>query len=1098
MALAAICFGSASAASAAEFPYQFDPVLSLTGDCSTSSIDPVPDPDCPYPSPPGGPSGRFDQPRSIAVDAYGNEYVASYAGDGLEGRIDIFDDEGNFLTEMADPFGPRSIAVDSQGTLYVVEWTISAGSESKLVRYSPTVYEPEAGKVEYGNPRVVIADASGGIAVDASNDRLFVAEGERITEYGSVGEGNKLLNTITPKDLTSSQWVGVDSQRRRLYASSCREKGIFDCEIMVLEADAPYGLLKIVDGFDTPAGQFVSNKGWLSTAVDEETGHFFVDDLELSKNVYEFNENYEYVSKVTFSGFQGGVALQIAVSNSALNSDANNRGYLFVPVALSAGRALAFEPPGVLPPEVLEIGVASVGETEAELQASIDTGGGDTDYVFEYVTQQDFESEGFAGGQVAGKGTIDETGLTQRVTALISDLSAGTKYRFRVVVTNEVGKGEAEAGFATYANAPLGNGPCVNEHVRIGDSSVLPDCRAYELVTPPDTNGRSPRGTGFSGDLFATLEASPDGNSVSFLTEGGSLPGTDGTGGWHGDSFQATRTSTGWMTVGVGPSGDETTIPRPGSHSPDQDHAFWVAQGEGSAVIDGKHTQYIRYPDGHSALIGRGSLGTDQAARGVLITENGSHIVFQTTSVSAVPQQLEPNAPPDGTEAVYDRTADEVTHVVSLLPGDITPAAGQNAKYLGASVDGEGIAFSIGGTLYLREDNAETYEIGNSIEFAGVSVGGERIFYVEGGDLYAFDTDTEEAIAFSAVTKAVPVNVAPDGTRAYFVSTEAIPGGGQNPNGAFAKAGQRNLYLSEEGDVTFVATVTARDVEGEVNGVGARIDGLGLWTEVHALQPSKDPSRLTPDGSVLLFQSRANLDGYDPNGSPQIYRYDDVADRLHCISCIPTRTPASGGASLQSVGNGQDVNPPFLEWFSFVPNLRADGRRAFFQSTEALVSYDTDEVQDVYEWEEEGVGGCEREGGCVYLISSGRSGRDNYLFGHSASGDDVFFTTTDVLNGFDAGDTPSIYDAKVGGGFPEPSVPVCQGEGCRPGLLPAPVLPAPESGARSESANVSPRRSTRPCAKGKRKVKRNGKVRCVKKQRKGQGRQPGTRKGAAR
>src|SRR5689334_19953146 len=92
-ALIAICFSATTAiAAAAEFPPELDPLLSLTGDCTTSPADPVEDPSCPYAVPPAGPSGRFAEPRSIAIDAYGNEYVAVYAGDGKKARIDIFSD----------------------------------------------------------------------------------------------------------------------------------------------------------------------------------------------------------------------------------------------------------------------------------------------------------------------------------------------------------------------------------------------------------------------------------------------------------------------------------------------------------------------------------------------------------------------------------------------------------------------------------------------------------------------------------------------------------------------------------------------------------------------------------------------------------------------------------------------------------------------------------------------------------------------------------------------------------------------------------------------------------------------------------------------
>ena len=1064
---------------------QLDPILSLTGNCSESTLDPVPDPGCPDPPHPG----RFNEPRSVAFDAYGNEYVANFASGGEKGRIDIFDPEGVYITTFADPNGPQSVAVDSEGNLYVYE-----RSASKVVRYPPSVYEPEVGNIAYANPPVTVDTATvigNGLAIDFSNDHLFVARGGAINEYSSASEGNNLLNTITNDKLGSwSTWVAVDSQRRRLYASACRDE-IFECGVLVFEADAPYGLLEEVWGPD-PEEDFISTKGWLSIAVDEETGHFYVDDLEQSKSVYEFDEDYELASKLTLSDFQGGQALQIAVSNSPLDEEATNRRYLFVPVVLQSGRVLAFEPVGVQPPEVLAAETGSIGETEAQLRATIDPKGGSTEYVFEYLTQEAFEAEGFESAEVAGGGTVPGANLATDVQVFATDLEPGTSYRFRVMAKNEAGEAEPiEGSFITYSDAPVGAGPCPNGELRIGPSSKLPDCRAYELVTPPDTNGMPPEGAGASGDRFATLSSSPGGSIVSFQLKGGILPGTEGTGGFNGDPYRAIRGSSGWTSVTAGPTGAEASAVRAGGISPDQGYSFWEASEKGSAVTVETGTHYVRYPDGHSALTGRGSSGADPSAKGVFISEHGAHIVFQTGESGFIAQQLEPNAPPTGTRAVYDRTADEVTHVVSLLPGDETPAAGEGATYLGASADGNGIAFEINNTLYLRKDNAVTYEIGTGVTFAGVSEGGERIFYVEGGDLLAFDSESEEVVPFSATGDVTPVNVAPSGTRAYFVSPSVL--GEENPNGALAQAGKENLYLSEEGIISFVGTVTTLDVEGEDVLGFEDVNGLGLWTlALESDEPARDPSRLTPEGSVLLFQSRAELDGQDTGGSPQIYRYDAGGRTLDCLSCIPTGIPDGGGAELQSFGYVLDKTPP-LSLSGFVPGLRADGKRAFFESEEALVAGDTDGVRDVYEWEEQGVGSCTQAGGCVYLISSGHSERPNFLYGHSASGDDVFFSTGDVLTAFDGGGTPSIYDARVNGGFAEPRSTPCQGEGCRPSVNPVPAMTTPGKPSPGARDNIPARR----CPKGKRKVKRNGKVRCVKKHRKHHQRKAGTNKKAA-
>ncbi|MGN6256710.1 MAG: hypothetical protein ACTHN3_03025, partial [Solirubrobacterales bacterium] len=759
----AFCLGVLAApAAAAEFPYQFEPVLSLKGNCATDGVDTVPDPSCPYEAPPNGPSGRFTEPKSVAIDAYGDEYVASYAAGVEGGRIDVFDDKGRFITEVADPHGPMSVAVDANGNLYAFEE--GPGTPSFVSLFEPSVYDPEAGVIEYGNPRqVILTDENtsvGSVSVDMSDGHVFADRGGLITELKSAGEGNEVVGSLTDPKLFSSTWTAIDAQRRRLYASSCPEGDINHCWILVFDADS-HALLKEIKG--PPGGEFTSTKGWISIAVDEETGHFFVGDLEVGKTVYEFDENYEYLSKVTSSAFKGGYSLGIAVSNGERGGgDAFNRHYLFVPVVPgpgSTGNVFAFKPPGVTPPEVLSTSVSSIGQTEATVRASINPRGGATEYVFEY------EEEGSGEAKIGGRGQIAAGQTAKQVSARLTSLVPGARYVFRVVAKNEAGEDEGEGGFATYSDAPAGGAPCPNQGLRIGASALLPDCRAYELVTPPDTNGHPPRGV-FYGDRFPTLQSSPSGEVVSFFIEGGTLPGSEGTGSINGDPYRATRGASGWSSAAVGPTGTEAVSARSGSSSPDQGYMFWEAVIGGSALVEGKPASYVRYPDGHSELLGRGSIGTDLNARGKLITEGGTHIVFETQRLpgQAPPQRIEEQSPETGTGAVYDRTPDGVTHVVSLLPENKIPAPGESALYLGASPDGNGIAFNIGGSvlngrleggaLYLRLNNQRTFEIGENAEFAGVSEGGRRIFYVKAGDLWAYDTEAEEAIRFTNVGNA--------------------------------------------------------------------------------------------------------------------------------------------------------------------------------------------------------------------------------------------------------------------------------------------------------------------------------------------------------
>lgn len=1068
--------GGLSSAEAAE-THAFDAELSLTGNCSESPLDPVPDPGCP-----GGvhPNQPFSHPQAVAVDAHGNIYVASFGketAEGSEGRIDIFDSEGSYIagSEIADPAGPVSLAVDSNGVLYV----FNAVQGEKLVRYTPTTYEPGAGNIVYNpKPTVIVEEESGffeGMAINRLDDHLFLNQGYSISEFGTAAEGNPLLDsTIGQGILENSNGIGmaVDAAHNRIYASD-RQK------VRVFQLSSPHNLLLTIEGSSTPGGPFENQ---LSVAVDEGTGNFFVFDAAGATVVYEFDASGKYLATIDHS-FQYVNAAEIAVDNG---EHSPNAGYLYVPSHPSGvGHVFAFGPPSECAPQVQETSAGQLTQSEAVLRAEVNPCGLQTTYSFQYTTRQRFEAEGFALAQTVGGGTLAAAGTFNEVSAAVSGLAPSTEYVFRIVATNAKDTAEDQGSFTTYPGEAEA-GSCPNEALRTGASALLPDCRAYELVTPPDTNAHTPHGLSHLGIYFATREVSPIGEAVSFQIEGGLIPGADGTGALAGDPYLARRTASGWSTTSAGPTGVESEAVKPGSTSPDQGYSFWgTAGGGGTAARPGvEETTYVRYPAGDSALIGRGSIATDPEASGKLISTDGSHIIFLSANLlefgSFHPAvQLEPNAPPDGTQAIYDRTPDEVTHVVSLLPGNETPEAGEDAEYTGASLDGKGVAFSIGSTLYLRYDNAETYEIGKGITFADVAEGGNRIFYLDEGRLLRFDALTQEVKAFNTSGAAIPVNVSADGSAAYFVSTSVLTTK-TNPHGANAKAGQQNLYLSREGVISFVGTVTSRDVEGDTSG-NEPAEGLGLW--ITAVSPGpygdpgrfgEDPSRTTPDGSVLLFESRASLTGYDSEGHNEVYRYDSVGGDLTCLSCNPVGAAPTGFASLESITQSIGDPEPFSS-FVYVANLRPDGRRAFFQSTEALVSTDTDGLQDVYEWEAQGVGSCGQAQGCLYLISSGHSSRTDYLYGVSDSGDDVFFRSSDRLVPRDSDETPSIYDARVGGGFPEAAQAECQGEGCRS------ALPAPPPMIGSESAVHADEKKARRCLKGKRRLKRHGKVRCVNK-----------------
>jgi hypothetical protein len=1098
-------FAIAPASGAEGAKYEFDPALSLTGDCSESLLDPVPDPGCT--SPQGEHPGAFSHPSTVTVDQQGDVYLDNPGSvfENIENaRIDVFSPTGKWITSLHVP-GARYIAVDAAGMLYVM---IEQSIADRVVRYEPSVYKPSAGEIAYmGSPTVVLQEGPevgfaghNSLAVDGAG-HLYVnlGFGSEVRVYGSAAEGNVPIGQVGKGIVKESGWIAVDNATSEVYVGDMEGGTPNVSQIDVFDSSKPsYPLVRTITGKCAPGGKFVSTEGLLAPAVDEASHTLFVYDGQGSAvgaaAVYEMTENGECIGTIEHH-LEYTDPTDIAIANA---SGYPNQGELYVPSTASPhGHLYAFKPVTAIPPPTVLVTTATgISSKEAVLNATIDPHGAASHYTFEYTPVQAFATNGFANAVVAGGGSVPAGVGPTRVAAPVTGLAAGVSYKVRVSAENECehgcGSSEAEGEFATYPEFSVVSG-CPNEATRLGASTALPDCRAYELVTPSDTGGREPYGLGNNGagPMFGTPAVAPNGDAASFMIFGGTLPGFSGSGGFDGDVYLSERTSQGWQTSLSGPSGTQATVPLPGGRSPDLEVSAWeVANdpsvGGGELFRENTAATYIRYPDGTFEPVGRGTLGIDWEAKPVLISSDGAHILFRS-GVGAGAVQLEPEAPASGTRAIYDRTANNVTHVISLLPGNGTPEPGENATYLGATPDGSGVVFAIGNTLYERLEDLRTVEVahgaGSTPVFAGISEDARHVVYLEGGNLFTFDVNDGATTQVTTSGDATPVNVSADGQTIYFVSPSVLAGpeamAGRVPNVEEPQEGGENLYSWGRGEVSYIATLTKRDVVGELSGVsGFQIDGLGLWASTltegtYAL----DPSRTTAAGDVLLFESRADLVGYETNGAAEIYRYDTAARELRCVSCVPTGTPPSGSASLVSVDNGAQSSAPDTR-FTSVANLSANGNRAVFQSPDALAVGDNDGVQDVYEWEASGEGTCATPGGCVFLVSSGHSARDSYLYGVSESGSDVFISTSDLLSSADVSEAPAIYDARVDGGFAplQAQAAECLGEACQPppvalsDLTPASLTFSGTGNVKiAQGSKLAPQASTRP----KKRVKRH-------------------------
>jgi hypothetical protein len=267
-----------------------------------------------------------------------------------------------------------------------------------------------------------------------------------------------------------------------------------------------------------------------------------------------------------------------------------------------------------------------------------------------------------------------------------------------------------------------------------------------------------------------------------------------------------------------------------------------------------------------------------------------------------------------------------------------------------------------------------------------------------------------------------PAVPTPNGSVLVFDSSGDLTG--QDPGPATTLSAEAQL-----GGHTIAVASTMGFAVGHTVAIGA-----GLDEELGVIESIPDATHLAltetgPAGVIGLIDNHSTGAAVTQLHS-ELYRYEASNNSLTCISCTPTGVTPTGSATLGAAGGGS-YGPPMTA----VP-MNESGSEVFFQTPDPLVSGDvnggtfangpfgsTAESMDVYEWHE----------GKVSLISDGTSPTGAFLDGTTPSGNDVFLTTREQLVSGDSDGYADIYDARVGGGLPQPSGPAkpCTGSGCR-------------------------------------------------------------------
>jgi len=989
--------------------------------------------------------GGFAELAGLAVD--GNGYL--YASDRGEGIVKIFAPSGEFITQFAVE-SPANLAVDSSGAVYVVNYL------GPVTKFTPSSFPVTGG-----------------------------------TTYTAA---------LAPVDSFGAETVGVDPVTNAVYVVHSTLSG--HAGVSVYSEDGA-----LVTGLGEPGSE-----GELSLA----------DGIAID-----------------------GTGTKVYVGNPS------------PPVGPSQVFIFQQEPPAAPRIELKTAG--SISGTAATLYARINPNQRDTTYQFEYGLSDCSTSVCTTvpvGGASIGAGN-DGVWVAQK----IQGLSPGTEYHYLVTAKNELGPDKASGVFNTQTNAfafelsdlrawEMVSPPNKGRGVLRGTQSaretggqvqaaVDGNGIAYVSTAPIEAEPEGSRAVepasilarrgadGWDSDEISPPNAKvtpiPVGQQGEFKLFSPSLSSAllDNRSGTILSEEASERTpylrvnsdpptyrplvtgKEGFANVPDGTEfgGGEDAFPSVTVQNATPDLSHVVLESKVPLAKDAPSFAIYEWADGHLSPIS------------VLPAAEGGSVVRVLATSSSI--SLRHAISDDGSRVFWtsgepnhlfmrDMEAGETVQIDKAEEGVSGPGAAEPV-FQGASADGSVVYFS--DAQQLTADASPTGIDLYRCEIVDVAVGCANLV-----DL----TAPREGSGESGDLQGIVSGLTADGTRAYFVAkgvltTEA------NQFGQVAVTGQPNLYLWQNGvGLRFIARLAAEDRPN--------------WGLASGISPPGEASKLStavsPGGRYFAFMSerdltdQGNVDVNSGEAVERIFRFDADAGRLICVSC-----PSGGAAPQGTLVDFNELVDPRSQWLGrnvaatlpqpgilsvsgptiYQPRVLLDNGRVFFNAIDSLVPADSNKQWDVYQYEDLGVGSCgataengamKRSGeGCVSLLSSGNGEAESGFLDASASGNDVFFLTPARLSVTDVDNALDIYDARVDGipAILSTKEECDSAESCHSVSSPAQDS-TPSSASFNGSGNVKPNRK---CPKGKRKVKQNGKQRCVPRKGKHQ-RRAGKRKGASR
>jgi hypothetical protein len=698
----------------------------------------------------------------------------------------------------------------------------------------------------------------------------------------------------------------------------------------------------------------------------------------------------------------------------------------------------------------------------------------DVNYHFDYVSQKQFEEseEAKEDGFVQAAHTLDESaGVGQAVRYVGADLPAGLiareTYLFRIVATstapgNPVVTG-AQQSLTVPApptvTAPPASASCPNKAVRTGLSAGLPNCRAYEQLTPVDKGGAKEifNYGGGSGIEGATLDESGDhlGDHLEF----GSTLVAWGSGARDGQSpYFFSRGRAGWgMTAAAAQPEAGVSRYTPKLFAPDYSEVAFEARWQTSPAGESPDVEFkkgsVGGPYATLAAVRAGESGVGWVASSSdfskLVLQTGDHELCGASTGTGEGEDLYEYSEGECRQVNVTGTEDRTiggcgariaagflpTDVVGFFSGTAATAAthavsGDGSHVFFEAVPGRGCAEPQ--HTYVRVagggEDAHTVDLG-AYRFVAADQDGGRVLLEkpngEGAGLYIYTSESGRPellpgseVGAPGVTPTRVELLASQDLSAVYILRKAGPVLGDIDIYRYDIVGEKLVFVTHiEADGAHRHFEVSSDgqylyfIAAGVAGMPA--GGLELKTE-GAAQQGQTSQAFRYDSAQAVVQCLSCASGYDPQP---------------LLSALFTREQQAGGRTASDNGNYVFFDTPAALLSGDVDGqIAPEGGRA---NGGVHTSDNYSVSSDVYEWRRGGVDGCGLLQGCLALITSGNGGFLNILLGTDRSGKNVFFATNESLVPDDNDTAGDIYDARVNGGFEHPAhLLPCEGDAC--------------------------------------------------------------------